>query len=392
VRGQGLTAIASFNFTNGAYPETGVTFDANGNLFGTTGLGGTEASGTVWEIAHGSSTVTTLAPIPGGVSLPGGMTFDANGNLYGAAAYPDGYGWVLELAKGSSAITTLASFNGTNGNNPWGNVAFDKNGNLYGATVGGGVLGISDPNGTVWEITKGSGTITTLSSFNGANGASPYGGVTIDANGNLFGTTTYGGTNNSGTVWEIAKGSGTITALASFNWTNGGYPSAGVTVDSNGDLFGTAEYGGTKGSGTVWELAKGSGTITALDSFNSATNGAFPLGRVTLDASGNLFGTAEYGGANNDGTVWELAQGSGTIVALDSFNGTNGAGPYAGVTFDANGNLFGTAREGGANNDGTVWEIQTASVPEPSSIVMGLIGMALAGGFVVANRASARPS
>jgi hypothetical protein len=120
--------------------------------------------------------------------------------------------------------------------------------------------------------------------------------------------------------------------------------------------------------------------LTALASFNG-TNGNRPWAGVTFDANGNLFGTAIVGGANFSGTVWELAKGSGTITPLASFNGTtNGATPLGGVTFDANGNLFGTATARGANfNNGTVWELPASAIPEPSSLVLGLISLAVAG-------------
>jgi uncharacterized repeat protein (TIGR03803 family) len=177
-----------------------------------------------------------------------------------------------------------------------------------------------------------------------------------------------------------------LTALASFNGTaaafpgtTGANPVAGVTFDANGNLFGTALDGGDNGYGTVWELAKGSSTITPLASFgpNALITGASPWGGVTLDANGNLFGTAQSGGPSGNGTVWELAKGSSTITPLASFIGTTGTVPAAAVTFDASGNLFGTALYSGANNVGTVWEL--SSVPEPSSLVLGLISLALAG-------------
>jgi uncharacterized repeat protein (TIGR03803 family) len=269
-------------------------------------------------------------------------------------------------------LTALASFNGTNGALPFTGVTFDANGNLFGTAQFGGASGF----GTVWELSKGSGTITPLASFNGTNGNAPLAGVIFDANGNLFGTAGSGGTSNAGTVWELAKGSSTITPLASFNGTNGATPTGSVTFDANGNLFGTARFAGASNAGTVWELAQGSSTITPLASFNG-TNGANPQAGVTIDANGNLFGTAVSGGASGLGTVWELAKGSGTITPLASFNRTNGSFPLAGVTIDANGNLFGTASLGGANNNGTVWEL--AAVPEPSSLVLGVISFALAG-------------
>ena len=350
-----LTTLASFNGTNGAGPNAGVTLDANGDLFGTTDAPNASSEGTVWEIANGSSTITTLAFFDGtDGGVPNGVTLDANGNLFGTAAEDGAYGdgTVWEIANGTGAITTLASFNGTNGAGPAGGVTLDSNGNLFG-TAGGGAYG----DGTVWEIANGSGTITTLASFNITNGWAPYGGVTFDANGNLFGTTGAGGTNDQGTVWEIANGSKTITTIASFNGTNGANPEGGVSIDASGNLFGTAAGGGAYGYGTVWEIANGSGTITTLASFDDLSNGDLPQAGVTLDANDDLFGTTEEGPAVGNGTVWELANGSGTITNLASFNGTNGAGPTAGVTFDANGDLFGTTSQGGANSDGTVFEI-----------------------------------
>jgi uncharacterized repeat protein (TIGR03803 family) len=127
---------------------------------------------------------------------------------------------VYEIARGSGTITTLASFNGANGRVPMGQLSMDAYGNLYGATFGGG----AGNDGTVFEIARGSGTITTLASFNGSNGRNAFGGVALDAQGNLYGTTRLGGASNAGTVFEVASGSGVITTLASFNGSNGSRP------------------------------------------------------------------------------------------------------------------------------------------------------------------------
>src|SRR5262249_19135408 len=161
-----------------------------------------------------------------------------------------------------------------------------------------------------------------------------------DSSGNLFGTTAGVGGNGNGTIFELPSGSSTITTLASF--TNGDYPSGGLVEDSNGNLFGTTLYGGANSYGTVFELAHGSNTVTTLAAFftGNNTDGIHPNGRLVLDTNGNLFGTTGAGGANNLGTVWELAKGSSTITILASFNGTNGANPYAGLIQDSSGNLF----------------------------------------------------
>jgi uncharacterized repeat protein (TIGR03803 family) len=384
-RAGGLTTIASFNGGNGANPQySGVTFDAQGNLYGTTVGGGANGDGTVWEIAKGSNTITTIAAFNGGNGQgpAAGVTFDAQGNLYGTTNQGggNGDGTVWEIAKGSNTITTIASFNVSNGSNPFAGVTLDAQGNLYGTTRFGG----AGSDGTVWEITKGSNTITTIASFSGSNGRTPYGGVTLDAQGNLYGTTRLGGANNDGAVWEIAKGSGTITPQASFNGGNGKAPYAGVTSDAQGNLYGTTTAGGANSAGTIWEIASGSGTLTTLFSFNT-TNGQMPVGGVTLDAQGNLYGTTNMGGADGTGAIWEIAAGSGTLTTLASFNTTSGSFPQSSVTLDPQGNLYGTTNGGGAGDVGTVWQF-TGSVPEPSSLVMGFTSLALVGGVLVLKR------
>src|SRR6266404_4223628 len=187
--------------------------------------------------------------------------------------------------------------------------------------------------------------LTPLVSFNGTDGARPRAGLLADANGNLFGTTEAGGALGFGTVFEIAKTAGgyasTPTVLVSFNRTNGALPLAGLIADANGNLFGTTVSGGANGHGTVFEIAKTAGgyatTPTILVSFNG-TNGSFPVAGLIADANGNLFGTTLFGGANGQGTVFEIAKtASGyasTPTILVSFcaqtNCTDGANPPAG--------------------------------------------------------------
>ena len=145
-------------------------------------------------------------------------------------------------------------------------MVLDGQGNMYGTTDGGGVGA-----GTVFEIANGSNTITTLASFNGTDGEFP-GSLVLDGQGNLYGTTAGVGASSGGTVFEIANGSKTITTLASFNVTNGFGPEGGLVLDGQGNLYGTTFSGGPYADGTVFEIAKGSNAITTLASFND-TNG-----------------------------------------------------------------------------------------------------------------------
>jgi uncharacterized repeat protein (TIGR03803 family) len=383
-----VTTLAAFNYANGGAPTGGVTLDAQGNLYGTTTQGGANGVGTVWEVAQGSNTITTLASFNGAnESNPlGGVALDAQGNLYGTTQGTNGLGTVWEVANGSNAVTILATFNGSNGSYVYGTVAVGADGNIYGTAAQGG----ANKLGTVWEVVKGSNTITTIAPFNGPNGNGSLGGVMLDAQGNLYGTTQGGGAFGLGTVWEVAKGSNTITTVASFSGLNGiGGSLLGTVVrDADGNLYGAAQFAGPLGYGTVWEIAKGSNTITALGSFDQKTSGQTPSGQLALDSDGNLYGTTQDGGLfGSVGTVWEVAKGSHTITTIAIFNGPDGEQPTSGVALDASGNLYGTTRSGLGNAlNGTVFELSppfTAVVPEPPSIFLGIIGLALVGATIV---------
>jgi uncharacterized repeat protein (TIGR03803 family) len=358
-----ITTLASFNGSNGANPYAGVVMDSSGNLYGTTYGGGASSDGTVFELAAGSGTITTLASFDGsnGANPRAGLAMDTGGNLYGTTfgGGASDKGTVFELAAGSGTITTLASFDGTDGTGPLAGLLRDANGNLYGTTSGIQPPWVAFSDGTVFEVAAGSGTITTLASFDGTDGAEPLAGLVMDGGGNLYGTTASGST-SYGTVFKLAAGSGTVTTLVSFEFTNGEYPEAGLVMDSSGNLYGTAYLGGTSDDGTVFELAAGSGTVTALASFDG-TNGRLPVGSLIMDSSGNLYGTTYAGGTSDDGTVFELAAGSGAITTLASFTGSNGANPDAGLVMDSSGNLYGTTHHGGASNDGAVFELATGS-------------------------------
>ena len=412
---QTLTTLVNFAGTDGANPYAGLIADANGNLFGTTKNGGAYGYGTVFEIvktaAGYASTPTILVSFnfsfndPGGVYPNAGLMADANGNLFGTTVNggTNGSGgtvFEIPITAGvyANTPTTLVSFNGANGANPYAGVIADANGNLFGTTIGGGAGGY----GTVFEIPMTAGgyasTPTTLVSFNGANGVYPYGGLIIDANGNLLGTTAYGGAYQQyGTVFEIPMTAGvyasTPTTLVNFNHSNGGQPYAGFIADANGNLFGTTSYGGPSGYGTVFEIAMTAGvyagTPTILASFDYNTYGSFPYGALVADANGNLYGTTQNSGPSGGGTVFEIPMTAGvyanTPTTLVSFNGANGANPYAGLIVDANGNLFGTTIGGGAGGVGTVFEITPATNTTPPVITSNVSGTLGNNGWYIGN-------
>jgi uncharacterized repeat protein (TIGR03803 family) len=253
---------------------------------------------------------------------------------------------------------------------PLASLIFDSSGNLYGTTESGGALN----GGAVFELVPKSGggwTEKVLYSFSTTNGDGwgPHASVVIDGSGNLYGTTLYGGTkceaSGCGTVFELTPGSGgTWTEKILYNFCSrsrckdGNSPYAGLTLDASGNLYGTTQHGGESNSGTVFELtpANGGWQEKVLYSFVSK-GGAEPLANVIFDASGNLDGTTYAGGAGRLGTVFQLrpsANGTWTEKVLYSFasGGGDGANPWAGLVSDSSGNLYGTTTNGGCSEYG----------------------------------------
>jgi len=307
-----------------------------------------------------------------------GLIADGARNLYGTTLYggATGKGVVFELsppAAGKTAWTetVLQSFNVTNGAYPFAGLIADGAGNLYGTTNGGG----ANNDGVVFELSppaagKTAWTETVLQSFNGTNGAAPYAGLLADGAGNLYGTTNAGGAIGAGVVFELSppavgKTAWTETVLQSFNGTNGAYPFAALIADGPGNLYGTTSGGGANNRGVVFELSppavgKTAWTETVLFSFHG-TKG-YPNAGLLADSAGNLYGTTQGGGANNDGVVFKLSppaadQRAWTERVLHSFNGTNGGKPYAGLIADGAGNLYGTTLYGGADAAGVVFKL-----------------------------------
>jgi uncharacterized repeat protein (TIGR03803 family) len=232
--------------------------DSSGNLFGTTQGGGADNLGTVFEVAHNSNTITTLASFTGRVEqyANGGLVVDSSGNLFGTTQQggAGGTGTVFEVAHNAHTITTLASFASTGSNEeyPQGGLVEDSSGNLFGTTSLGGAGG----TGTVFEVAHNTHTITTLASFasTGSNGQEPQWGLVEDSRGNLFGITFEGGAGGYGTVFEVAHNSHTISDLGSFTVSNGEYPIASLVEDSSGNLYGITYGGGAGGGGTLFEV------------------------------------------------------------------------------------------------------------------------------------------
>jgi uncharacterized repeat protein (TIGR03803 family) len=344
-----------FGASTGTGPVGTPAVDAKGNLFGTTTYGGDIGDGTVYELARGASVPTTLASFEGedGAYPYAGLVMDAQGDLFGTTSSGGllGNGTVFEIVRGSDEITVLASFNDPGDGTSFASLAIDPAGDVFGVFPTGGDSG----NGAVFEVPSGSGEVIVLASFEGDNGNSPN-GVTLDSKGNLYGTTIQGGTNGAGTLFEIADGSQAITTLASFGDDNGSYPLGTVTIDGRGDLFGTTDSGGLYQEGTVFEVAQGTDTLTTLASFGPDDSDG-PAGPLAIDAQGDLFGIAGGLVDNSYGAAFEVVSGSDqvTTIAALPFPRTNAGG----LAIDAQGDLYGLSPYG-FSFQGGVFEIAPA--------------------------------
>ena len=390
----GPVTLINFNGTNGQYPAAGVTFDSQGNMYGTTAQGGSAFNpigsgslnlglGTLWKYSPGAG-LTSLFSFSGNTSPSNNgyrpltpLVMDGQGNLYGTTYYggndffPDnnhlGWGTFFKFSP-SGQFTVLHEFSGPDGANPVG-MLLDTQGNLWGTTWQGGLnwnptLG-NFGLGTIFEFSSG-GTVTNPVLFSSTNGGGNIAaGLTSDGQGNYYGTTYEGGTNGFGTLFKYASATGQLTTLVNFDRTDGSLPAATVTLDGQGNVYGTTYQGGAHSSasnfccGTVWKYSLSTGALTTLVSFDGDTvpaDGMFPMGGVTLDSKGNLYGTTEYGGAFGDGIVYEYSA-AGVLSTLVTFSGPNGWNPEGNLVFDGAGNLYGITNQGGTSGYGTVFKL-----------------------------------
>jgi uncharacterized repeat protein (TIGR03803 family) len=355
---------------DGAYPFADLIRDTSGNLYGTTGGGGSACGigcGTVFKLSP-TGTETVLHSFRDGSAGDGDFPYygsrlvqDAGGNLYGTTPEGGAHGaGVIFKVSSSGTETVLYSFaGGAEGGGP-ADLVRDAAGNLYGTAGGGAYNG-----GAIFKVSSG-GTETVLYSFTGgADGRGPN-GLIRDAAGNLYGTTFEGGAVSSacfgggcGLVFKLSP-IGTETVLHTFTGgTDGGTPYAGVIQDAAGNLYGTTQIGGAcaytrGGCGVVFELIRCSSNPSGYDfkvlhTF-TGEDGAFPLAALVRDAAGNLYGTtSQGGGTHNGGVVFKLSPAGIETVLYSFTNGADGYFPAAGVLQDAAGNLYGTSTYGGGS-------------------------------------------
>ena len=353
---QTLQTLISFNGTNGANPNPALTLGSDGNFYGTTGTGGSNGAGTMFQITT-NGTLTTLFSFPTfNIGWhPNALTLGNDGNFYGTTqngGYTNlnhgfGYGTVFQITT-NGTLTTLVSFNLTNGATPLAGLTVGNDGNFYGTTGQGGNPNLNNGFGcgTIFKITT-NGTLTTLVSFAKTNGQTPEVSLTLGNDGNFYSSTLEGGNTNLnfgngvGTIFKVTP-SGNLTTLVSFNGTNGVSGLTILTLGNDGNFYGTTSEGGNTnlffgyGDGTVFQMTT-NGTLTTLISFNG-TNGANPSPALTLGIDGNFYGTT-------GGTIFKDTT-NGTLTTLIETNGWSGGT----LTLGNDGNFYGATGQGGVTN------------------------------------------
>lgn len=388
-QGQEFRVLHYFSGPDGAVPLGVLTLDNEGNLYGTTQFGGlinqncniNLGCGTVFKLARAGSDweLSSLHKFLGqsdGAAPTAGVVFGQDGDLYGTTPWAyvapptfNDRGTVYKLSPGDCEISCawihtvlhrFQTFQG--GDNPSsGSLVFDREGNMYGTTMEGGpdCTG-GQPCGIVYELTPSgdSWTYQIVYSFTGgADGDEPIGGVVLDAQGNLYGVTEYGGTGQSGNAYEVSPSSSGWIENTIYSFGMLGYPSAGLAIDSQAHLYGVA-------GNVAFDLIRLSSGWILNPLYSFGGDYLVINGPLAMDSAGNLYGTTWNGGLGG-GNVFKLAPGTGgwTYTDLHDFHGPDGAMPFSGVTLDTDGNLYGTTAFGGhvscnpPTGCGVVWEV-----------------------------------
>lgn len=352
---QTFTTLVVFDATNGGLPAWPLVQGIDGNFYGSTGFGGTgNKEGTIFKITP-PGTLTTLQ----GIQSSHLSVQATNGNFYGTtpSGGPLESGTVFKMTA-NGKLATLYSFCSQagclDGDDPYGGVIQASDGNLYGTTAGGG----TNNHGTVFKLTL-AGKLTTLASFDAVGFAGT--GVIEGADGNFYGTTSNGGPDSYGTIFKVTP-EGTITTLHTFDFTDGKSPDDVLIQASGGNFYGTTYTGGANdpqacegiGCGTVFKITP-AGKLTTLYSFCSqpnCTDGQWPSGGLVQGTDGNFYGTTDAGGAFGEtcpfgicGTVFKITP-EGVLTTLHSFDTTDGSSPYAGLMQGTDGIFYGNTQMG----------------------------------------------
>jgi uncharacterized repeat protein (TIGR03803 family) len=355
-----LTTLHAFDDGEGRAPMAPLLEVGDGTFYGTTLAGGQLDLGTIFTVNRtGDTRVLVMFETDGAVPLAG-LVRGNDGALYGTTVSGGlfGLGSFFRLAA-SGALSVLHGFAGwPDGLQPAAAVLQGRDGNFYGTTTAGG----SNFNGAAFSVTA-TGALTVVHSFAGmSDGYSPLARLLQTTDGNLYGTTMYGGAFNHGTVFRITP-DGVFSSLYMFTGgLDGGYPTAGLVQASDGQLYGTTSFNGRFNAGTAFRISL-DGTLTTLHAFAGGRDGAYPMAALAPGPSGSLYGTTYGGGSLGNGTIFSMTR-DGRVTVLHAFgDGADDAAlPMSAPILGSDGNLYGLSSSGGAAGCGTLFQITLGGV------------------------------
>lgn len=355
------TKKIDFNGTgNGANPYGRLTITSAGKIFGVTSQGGPNNKGILFEYVPSTNTLTKRADFSSSIgSNPFEGLVEGNNNLlYGVAAVD---GSLYEFNPSNNTITKKVSFdfsNQANGTFPYGLLTKASNGKLYGMTGSGG----SFDHGVLYEYDISTNAFTKKIDLDGTNGSSPYGSLMLASNGNIYGTTYQGGVTHQGVLFEYNPNTNVYTKKIDFETIpNGGYPLGGLMRAPNNKLYGMTNIGGANDNGTIFEIDPITNTFSKKHDFLLA-NGGFPQGNLAQAPNGKLYGmTAAGGGSNDAGVIFEFDLTTSTYTKKYEFDETNGGEPIGSLVLGTNNKFYGTTSEGGTSGYGVIFEYDPAT-------------------------------
>lgn len=368
VQAQSETVLYSFNGgTDGKIPA-GLVVDGKGSLYGMTQAGGVFGLGTVFEVTPAGKQIElhSFAGASDGASpsFLGTLLLDAAGNLYGTTTAGGAFnlGTVFEIDASRNESILYSFKGGTDGSTPQAGLVQDASGNFFGTTAAGG----SFEAGTVFELDHAGNEKVLYRFTGGADGGIPKAALVLDAQGNLYGTTTVGGgfhihcsAKGCGTVFKVTPTGNENVIYQFFKFDYGVDPEAPVILDAQGNIFGITFTGGASAYGLLFEVTS-TGQEIWLHYFRDhkfTGDGGYPIGPMVRDSQGNFYGVTYKGGVHNQGTVFKVTPTRAETV-LHSFTGGSGGGyPQSGLATDAQGNLYGSTLAGGAFGKGTVFKL-----------------------------------
>ena len=348
--------LHAFSFSDLGYVPTGdLVLNAAGDIFGTTATG--NQSGTVFRYVPSANSFQFLFSFTGAGdgAKPQGSLVLAGGSLYGTTASggASNAGTVYRLDLASSALTTLHTFGGAaDGASPYGGLTL-HNGELFGAALQAG----ADNGGALYRVKPSAPTLTPLYAFDPKAENSPIGNVVVDGAGVIYGANELYARSSTGGVYSYDPATGKFTVLHAFTDKKmGAVPFAGVALFENA-LYGTTYRGGQHNFGTVWKYDLAKQTFSVLHSFAGAADGEQPQARPAITSGGMLYGTAYAGGTSSYGTVYKINLRTEKFTVIHDFNGADGQNPEAGIALGKGGTLYGTTALGGSGGGGVVFSV-----------------------------------